>query len=634
MFSDPKSISAPDMLQSTTKRSNYRILIRFLAINLVISMCHGYRYILNSPDPQSLLSQLFIHAALASTFMLIYAALTLILSIPALATASRKILFPVFVLTASVIQLIIFVDISIFRIFNFHINSMVINLLMTEKTGDVLHFGVSTITMFTLAVVFVIGFESALIYFLNRKTADKPISRRLAILFIALSVIVIAGEKVAFAVSDLYNNREITRYVKLYPLYQPLTIKRFMRKHFDFEMNRDQAIRFENTRTSLQYPKAPLERPSQGDYPNILWIVLDAYRFDMLNRAVTPNIYGFSQKALVFKNHYSGGNCTRFGIFSLFYGIHGSYWHRFLGENQSPVLIDELKRLGYHFNIITSASCSNPEFIKTAFVNIPDKVTDNFEGSVDQKDQQVTETFLNWLDIRDPARPFFAFLFYDAAHGPYIYPDRFDRYQPSIRDPNYLTIGPEDAVPLKNTYQNALLFNDSETGKILDRLESEGLFQNTAILITGDHGEAFGEDGLIGHGGSFSAYQTKVPFILYVPGTAPSSIGRLTCHQDAVPTFLNLLGYAEAPEIYSHGRSLLNADETTRPHDYIVSSSWGECAVYDGRHYICFSLESHNLGFFEIRNNAYELAADTDTVFKARRRQVLSVLEEFREFTR
>ena len=53
----------------------------------------------------------------------------------------------------------------------------------------------------------------------------------------------------------------------------------------------------------------------------MVWIVVESWRFDTMNRENTPNIWEFGQKALVFNNHYSGGNASRFGGFSLLYGL-------------------------------------------------------------------------------------------------------------------------------------------------------------------------------------------------------------------------------------------------------------------------------------------------------------------------
>ena len=78
--------------------------------------------------------------------------------------------------------------------------------------------------------------------------------------------------------------------------------------------------------------------------PDILFIVIDAWRFDTLRPDVTPNIWRFGQGAARFTEHFSGGNATRAGIFSLFYGVPATYWHHMLQQHRGPELVSALSR--------------------------------------------------------------------------------------------------------------------------------------------------------------------------------------------------------------------------------------------------------------------------------------------------
>ena len=60
-----------------------------------------------------------------------------------------------------------------------------------------------------------------------------------------------------------------------------------------------------------------------------------------------PETYALGRTGTVFNRHFSGGNCTRFGIFSIIYGIYGNYWFPMLGELKGPALIDAMEAQDY-----------------------------------------------------------------------------------------------------------------------------------------------------------------------------------------------------------------------------------------------------------------------------------------------
>lgn len=530
------------MNRSETK-THIRVLFWFLGFNILLSIGLNYLYLVFTPGWNKLFSIVFLHSALVSNILLIYLLVALPLFALGVGSRYRTPVFILFVVILSSLHILNLIDIAIYRIFKFHFNSMVINLIFAEGAEDSLHFGFNTLATLGLIVMGIVTVEVLLIYKVFHRFGYKPISKRIAIAAITISLLIVSADKLTFAIADLYNRSEVTRFSKVFPLYQPLTIKRFMYKNFKFKVDREEMLIFDQSYSSLDYPKRPLIGPKQAHPVNIVWIVIDAWRYDMLSEELTPNIWDFSKRSTIFMNHYSGGNASRFGIFTLFYGIHGYYWHQFLGERQSPVFIDQLKKLNYDFKIISSSKLTNPEFRKTAFIRIPECIVDTLDGNrAENKDPLLTTTFLSWLNTRDTSKPFFSFLFYDAPHGPYSYPDKFEKYTPSNKQLNYLTVGKKDSLSLLNSYKNAIYFDDSEVGKIITAMEKQGLWDNTILIITGDHGEEFYETGFWGHTSAFSDYQTKVPLLLYVPNQDSNKVEYLTSHVDIVPTMLALLG--------------------------------------------------------------------------------------------
>jgi membrane-anchored protein YejM (alkaline phosphatase superfamily) len=623
---------------SQKRRIIWKSLFCFLAINVVLTVLIGYQYLTHAVGVEGWLDYVYLHLALLSNFFILYIAIGIVLFIILSIFPGKPLLFMLSVPVMLCLHILMFVDLSIYRIFKFHINSMVINLFQTEGAWDSVHLG--TVTLITAGIV-IIAFVLFAVLTLNalykrfntdgqRNLTRFPKGRHVKITMVLILVIILS-DKFTYAIADFYNTYQITRHRTVFPLYGGFTMKRFLGKHFHVNVNREEDLQFSTKTSPLNYPKAGLERKPLATYPNILWMLIDAWRADMLNPQVSPHIWEFSKKAFVFKNHYSGGNASRFGIFSLFYGVYAYYWHQFLGARQGAVLIDELVNLGYELRIISSTRLTYPEFRKTAFVKIPDAIDDARKGNgAAERDPETAQRFIEWLGNRTSTAPFFSFLFFDAPHGPYSYPDEFEKFTPSQKTANYVTVGKKDMVPLKNSYRNAIYFDDSQVGKILDYLENNGFLKNTIILISADHGEEFYESGFFGHTSAFTKEQTKVPLILYLPDRPSEEITRLTSHLDVVPTMLAILGYTSPPSLYSQGFSLLEP----RERDFVVSCGWADCSIIDGSNTIVFSTETYNAYLFEIRDEYYQNVPDRKAVLNTKYTHIMAVAQGLGEFNK
>jgi hypothetical protein len=105
-------------------------------------------------------------------------------------------------------------------------------------------------------------------------------------------------------------------------------------------------------------------------------------------------------------------------------------------------------------------------------------------------------------------------------------------------------------------YDGEIWFTDQQFGRVLDELRTLGLWDKTAIIVVGDHGESLGEHGIVAHGYHLYTPHTKVPFIVRVPGLpaqrSPIPVG----HVDLAPTMVNLARGAHEPSFL--GRSFVD----------------------------------------------------------------------------
>ena len=119
-------------------------------------------------------------------------------------------------------------------------------------------------------------------------------------------------------------------------------------------------------------------------------------------------------------------------------------------------------------------------------------------------------------------------------------------------------------------------------GQIIRRLEAAGLLNETIVIVTSDHGEEFNDNraGYWGHCGNFTEYQTRVPFMMYVPWEKPRQVTGRTAHIDVPATLVQGVFGCEADvRDYSNGRNLFGPLDEERP---LVVGSYVNHAIIMG----------------------------------------------------
>ncbi|MCI0434450.1 MAG: sulfatase-like hydrolase/transferase, partial [Gemmatimonadetes bacterium] len=165
----------------------------------------------------------------------------------------------------------------------------------------------------------------------------------------------------------------------------------------------------------------------------------------------------------------------------------------------------------------------------------------------------VNSAFLRWLDGND-GRPFFAFLNYFDAHHPYETRAPFDR-RFSDRPPRYwLYVGQNrrypdsEIVELRDAYDATLAYLDDRLGHLLAELDRRGTLRNTVVIVTSDHGEQFGEHGLMNHGNSLYMPVLHVPLVIVFPDRVPAGlrIAQTVSLRDIPATVIDLAGIRDS----------------------------------------------------------------------------------------
>src|SRR5690606_18048154 len=189
------------------------------------------------------------------------------------------------------------------------------------------------------------------------------------------------SERTSYAVSHFYGYSPLLETAQRMPLYQPLTMREFFAGPLGLE--RPQSLEVENAtlKGQLAYPQAPLYIQPPEKPLNLVWLVSESWRADTLNAHVMPQTTAFSEHALRYQNHFSGGNGTRMGLFSQFYGLPANLWFPVLNARIGSPVIDVLQQQDYQIRLFTSAKFTYPEFDKTLFVRVPPEQMQAFDSA-------------------------------------------------------------------------------------------------------------------------------------------------------------------------------------------------------------------------------------------------------------
>jgi arylsulfatase A-like enzyme len=341
---------------------------------------------------------------------------------------------------------------------------------------------------------------------------------------------------------------------------------------------------------------------SPANQPNIILITLDTVRADHLSlygyeRETTPNLRRLAAQSTVYTQAISAGDMTLSSHASIFTGMNPS-WHKahfdpaYEGgrplDTRYPTIAEILSAkgydtggvaanylfLGYGFGLdrgFAFHDSRGPKVLlgRTEPFLLRDRIRNSLIGlqkpwQYDQafrRADQINDTALAFFD-REKARgrKFFGFLNYMDAHWPYLPPGRFATMFPGT-DPNLRT-GHYDAMEreiltlrrpisererrhLISQYDGGIAYMDAALGTLMEQLKQRGLFENTLLIITADHGEAFGERAIIGHALSVYQDEVHVPLLIKYPGqSAPVRNDAFVSLTDLAPTILSVLGYA------------------------------------------------------------------------------------------
>jgi uncharacterized protein len=536
-------------------------------------------------------------------------------------------------ITSSIVLLLIYGDLKLFELYEYHFNSFVWNLMTTP--GGIAALGATNDTIIT--VLFQISgmlFSNAFILWLSLSSLPRKlaISKRAFVSFISIMFVALLFTEGVHAYSEHTANEE---YLKASSIALPFNLKS-RAKHLltNMGIQRAEIYQLHIARGEVTYPLSPIKSEPLDKYPNIIMLVAESFRWDLLDPEITPNLWAFSKESMTFNQHYSGGNRTRMGLFSMFYGLYAPYWDAFEEQKVSPVLMDVIREKDYQLALHTSQSFDYPELRNTTFAGISEEFMQEIKsGEPWQRDTQNISDIIDKLDHADKTKPSYTFMFFESTHAPYAFPEKAVIRPLYLKDMNYAKLDLfNNADGIHNRYINAAHHIDSQVGRLLDYLKQNEMLDNTIVLFTGDHGEEFMEKGHWGHGHNetFPEEQVHVPMILWIPGEQPQQIDTMTSHVQIPQTLLGHLGVTTPPKEHSSAGDLFS------PLPYVVMGNYNYLSLFDKKINVTFPFTSSDYFHYSLYDSDGVKVArkDAGDVMTSLKPMIDEVLQESARFVK
>lgn len=284
----------------------------------------------------------------------------------------------------------------------------------------------------------------------------------------------------------------------------------------------------------------------------MLLIVIDSLRADVqwqgYRRPNAPRLSAFARESVSYGRAYSISSTTARSIGPLLAGRYpsemprtGHYFTRYLPDN--VFLTERLRQAGHRTLALHGHAYFSGGGMSQGFDDyrvLPGTVFNNPDP--EPTSERMTATAKRMLTrAADPEgkRRFFAYLHYLDPHAPYLAHEDRPQWGDDPRD----------------RYDQEVHYTDDWVGALIDWVRQRPWGGRTAIVVTADHGECFGEHAQHKHGYELWEELVHVPLLIHVPDAAPRGIDMPRSHIDLAPTILELIGVE--PPASLRGKSLV-----------------------------------------------------------------------------
>ncbi len=278
---------------------------------------------------------------------------------------------------------------------------------------------------------------------------------------------------------------------------------------------------------------------------NVLMLTVDSLRAQMpwtgYDRDIAPNLTALAKDSVVYENAYAVSSYTAKSVSAMFTGrypssIYRSGWFFATFPDSNLFFTEILQKRG----IRTMGGHGHAYFDRGKLLDQGFDVWQVVEG-IDfdnETDKHVTSDKMTDLAIKmldDPKNTngqFFLWFHYMDPHDQYIQHEESPKFGKKARD----------------RYDSEVFYADLHIGRLLEYAKKQPWWGKTAVIVSSDHGEAFGEHEMYKHAFELWDVLTHVPLVIHAPGAKARRIEQRRSHIDLAPTVLELMGLGEDAE--------------------------------------------------------------------------------------
>lgn len=279
------------------------------------------------------------------------------------------------------------------------------------------------------------------------------------------------------------------------------------------------------TRTGVENVKV------QGEGGPVILVVVDAMRPDRMStygftRETTPNLTKLADDGVIFTNYYVNGNWTRPTSTTMLTGL-PPVSHRV--EKQVDALSQDIPTLAQTLGakgiptgaVVGNGNAGSVYGLDRGFSYYADTVK-HWDGLPSA--QNVVDLGVPFIE-KHQKDPFFLMLFMVDPHDPYGAPGPYENFFVEdksvrlIRTPHWEkgNYSKAEVGRMKATYDGSVRYVDETLGKFFQKLKKMGIYDKSTIIVTSDHGEAFGEHGVFMHSHHLYDEIIRAPLIIKPP---------------------------------------------------------------------------------------------------------------------
>ena len=529
----------------------------FAFFNIILSLAIGTRYAFIIDWPHTLFGRIYFFISILGHFSFIVFAFYLLLIFPlSFIIKNERTFRGITVIISSISITLLLVDTETFSRFNLHLSSLVWNLLVNPDNGELSRDWQIFFAPMPLILLIQMLFSRWSWYKLRSLERQKWV-RWVGAFFTCAFI----STHLIYAWADAFIYRPITMQKSNFPLSYPMTARTFLEKNGFLNKEQYEDKLAQEGRPDallLDYPKQPLVFEEITDKPNILMITISGLRYDAVVAEKMPKLYDFAQKSASFTNHYSSGNYNNAGLSGLFYGLNANYTDSLLNNRTASVFIKKLISENYGFGLFSATNFKSTIFRQALFQK------QRLEKK-QESNQSAVENLAVFLSSTENKQPWFAYVDLDIAQ--------------KVRDQELTSLEKEQAY-----YAQQLMQLDDLLGQIFVQLETQGLTDNTMVIITAEHGYTFQmtQDELTHY---FARDEIQVPMIIRWSGLTIGEKTKLSSHIDLIPALMSSVFKVKNPTSdYSQGANLFDQKRTA---EWVFASNhrWNVIITPDGTQY-------------------------------------------------